>query len=615
MALYSKIEVSRMEIISAIVMLLGGLAMFLYGIEVMGDGLKNSSGDALKRILEKVTGNVLLGVLTGTLVTAVIQSSTATIVLTVALIGAGVLNLKQAVSIVMGANIGTTITAQIIRLGSIDAGDNWFLWLFDTDTLAPVALVIGIILVMFIKTKKAKTIGDIFIGFGVLFIGLNLMTDGVKPLIGTDAFTAFLGVLSNPLVGILLGLVLTVIVQSSSATVGMVQTVAAVAATDPSVTFTFAMAYPVIMGINLGTCVTTAMVCSIGSGKDAKRTGVVHIAFNTIGTVLFMIVMTVLQKANAFGESFWAANVDSGGIANFQTIFNLATAFALIPFSGLLVKLSCMIVKEEKAAAPRHPELHTLDAKLYISPAVALNEATKAVAAMGALARENFVRGCQQLKKYDKDLVDVINKDEDCLDQFADRADQFFIGLSKSIETERDDRQLDMLMQTVPNFERVGDYATNFVELAERLEQDKSCFSEMAYKELDVIAEAVTEILDLTVEAFSTNDNEKAKLIEPLEETIDDMVMILKDRHTKRLKAGACSVGSGLVFMEVLTYLERASDQCSSIAMMMLSRANKAILQNHHEYLREIHAGNDARYLEEKERRRAQYITRLQEII
>ena len=317
-----------MEILTAIIQLLGGLAMFLYGIEVMGDGLKNSSGEALKRVLEKVTGNVVMGVLTGALVTAVIQSSTATIVLTVALIGAGVLNLKQAVSIVMGANIGTTVTAQIIRLGSIQSDGSWLLWLFDTDTLAPIALVAGIILIMFVKSKSSKTIGDICIGFGVLFVGLNLMTDGVKPLIGTDAFTSFVGFLTNPLFGIAFGLVLTVIVQSSSATVGMLQTVASV----PGSGITFAMAYPVIMGINLGTCVTTAMVCSIGSSKNAKRTGVVHIVFNTIGTVLFLLVLTVMQKMGVFGREFWLATVDSGGIANFQTVFNLITAVVLIPF-------------------------------------------------------------------------------------------------------------------------------------------------------------------------------------------------------------------------------------------------------------------------------------------
>ena len=302
-----------MEILSAIIQLFGGLAMFLYGIEVMGDGLKNSSGDTLKRVLEKVTGNVLMGVLTGTMVTAVIQSSTATIVLTVALIGAGVLNLKQAVSIVMGANIGTTITSWIIQLGAIEAGDNWFLWLFDTDTLAPIALVAGIIIIMFIKSKKLKPIGDICIGFGILFVGLNLMTSGVKPLIGSDAFASFLEFFTNPLFGIFFGLVLTVIVQSSSATVGMLQTVATATAVAGGTTISFAMAYPIIMGINLGTCVTTAMVCSIGSSNDAKRTGVVHIVFNTIGTVFFMIVMSIMQYFNVFGSELWHNTVDGMG--------------------------------------------------------------------------------------------------------------------------------------------------------------------------------------------------------------------------------------------------------------------------------------------------------------
>ncbi|MBE6923818.1 MAG: Na/Pi cotransporter family protein [Ruminococcaceae bacterium] len=602
---------TRMDIATAIISLLGGLAMFLYGIEAMGDGLKNSSGAALKRVLEKVTGNVILGVLTGTLVTAVIQSSTATIVLTVALIGAGVLNLKQAVSIVMGANIGTTITAQIIRLGSIEAGDNWFLWVFDTDTLAPIALLIGIILLMFVKSKKTKPIGDICIGFGVLFVGLNLMTEGVKPLIGTDAFTAFMGVLGNPWLGILFGLVLTVIVQSSSATVGMLQTVAAV----PGSGVTFAMAYPIIMGINLGTCVTTAMVCSIGSSKDAKRTGVVHIAFNTIGTVLFMAVMMIMQRFAVFGAEFWKATVDSGGIANFQTIFNLLTAIVLIPFSGLLVKLSMLIVKEDKQKPQRHAALYALDEKLYISPAVAVAEATKSVAVMGTVARANFAQGCKMLVNYDESKIADIDEDENELDQFADRSDRFLIGLSKVIESEADDRQVDMLMQTVPNFERIGDYATNLVELGQRLNEAGTSFSDIAKQELNLICSAVDEILDITIKAFSEDDNEGAKSIEPLEEVIDDMVMILRDRHTKRLKNGTCSVDTGLVFMEALTYLERASDQCSSIAVMMLSRDNEAILQNHYDYLREIHSGNDAAYATEKARRREQYIKPLKQIV
>lgn len=600
-----------MDILSAIIQLLGGLAMFLYGIELMGDGLKNSSGAALKRILEKVTGNVWMGVLTGALVTAVIQSSTATIVLTVALIGAGILTLKQAVSIVMGANIGTTVTAQIIRLGSIESDGSFLLWLFDTDTLAPIALVAGIVLLMFIKSKNSKTIGDICIGFGVLFVGLNLMTDGVKPLIGTDAFMTFVAFLGNPLFGILFGLILTVIVQSSSATVGMLQTVASV----PGSGITFAMAYPVIMGINLGTCVTTAMVCSIGSSKDSKRTGVVHIAFNTIGTVLFLIVMTIMQKLSVFGREFWVAAVDSGGIANFQTIFNLVTAIVLVPFADMLVKLSLLFVKEDKPSEDKHPELHTLDEKLFNSPAVAVGVTVKAVAAMGNIAKANFEKACNVLKKYDPVLVSEINEDEPYLDQFKDTADRFLVGLSKAVETEWDDRQMDMLIQTVPAFERVGDYATNLVELADRLQSENTTFSDMAKQELNIICAAVNEILNITVEAFANEDNEAAKAIEPLEETIDDMVMILKDRHTKRLKSGACSIGSGLVFMEALTYLERVSDHCSSIAVVMLARNNESILQNHYDYLREIHSGNDVAYLSERERRREQYIKPLKDVV
>ena len=596
-----------MEILSAIIQLLGGLAMFLYGIELMGDGLKNSSGAALKKVLEKVTGNVLMGVLTGAMVTAVIQSSTATIVLTVALIGAGVLNLKQAVSIVMGANIGTTITAWIIQLGSIESDGSWLLWLFDTDTLAPIALVLGIVLIMFIKKKNLKPVGDIAIGFGILFVGLNLMTSGVKPLIGTDAFTAFLGFMKNPLFGILFGLVLTVIVQSSSATVGMLQTVAAV----PGSGVTFAMAYPIIMGINLGTCVTTAMVCSIGSSRDAKRTGIVHIVFNTIGTILFMAVMTILQNMNVGGDGFWFAGVDDTGIAAFQTVFNLATAVVLIPFTGYLVSLSKTIVKDEPEKPARHPELTGLSEKLYISPAVALAEATKAIAFMGTVARDNFQRCCKQLLNYDPALSAEIAEEETSLDQFSDSADHFLIGLSKVVETESDDRQVDMLLQTIPSFERIGDYATNLEELGEKLINEGGSFSDKAKEELNILTTAVNEILDTTIQALTENDSELAKTIEPLEEVIDDMVRLLKDRHTKRLKNGSCSITSGLIFIDALTHLERASDHCSSIAVLMLARNNAEILANHYDYVRHLHEGTDKHYAAELRRRREQYVDQL----
>ena len=599
-----------MEIVSAIVQMLGGLAMFLYGIEVMGDGLKNSSGDALKRILEKVTGNLITGVLTGTLVTAVIQSSTATIVLAVALIGAGVLNLKQAVSIVMGANIGTTVTAWITNLAFMEGGGNFFLWLFDTDTLAPIALFLGIVLIMFVKSKKAKTVGDISMGFGILFVGLMNMTGAVKGFANSPAFLEMLaGFSDKPLLGIIAGCVLTVIVQSSSATVAMLQSLSATGAMD------FSGVYPIIMGINIGTTLVTAFYCFVGeSHKDSRRTGLVHVLFNSIGTVVFMIVLSVMQHYQVFGESFWTMEATSTVISIFQTAFNVATCVLLLPFTNQLVKLSLSVIKDDPQKAHPHPELLTLNENLYISPAVALGEATRAVAAMGRLAHSNFTLGCKQLVAYDKKESDFINENEDYLDKFADDSDHFLIGLSKVIESEHEDRQLDLLMQSVPNFERIGDYATNFVEMAQRLEELGKHFSEGARQELQLISNAVSEILDVTVDAFTRNDSHTARAVEPLEEVIDDMVLLLQDRHTQRLKKGECSVETGLVFMECLTYLERASDQCSSIAVKMLARDDDAILNNHHEYLRNVHAGQDSFFNEEMKRRRAQYIEPLKSI-
>ena len=598
-----------MEIVSAIVTMLGGLAMFLYGIEIMGDGLKNSSGEALKRVLAKLTGNVITGVLTGALVTAVIQSSTATIVLAVALIGAGVLTLKQAVSIVMGANIGTTMTAWITTLAFVESdGNNWLLWLFDTDTLAPIALLIGIVLIMFIKTKKAKTVGDIAIGFGILFVGLMNMTGAVKIFADSPVFMELLtGMADVPVLGILAGLVITVIVQSSSATVAMLQSLSATGALN------FSGVYPIIMGINIGTTLVTAFYCFLGGeDRDSKRTGVVHIVFNCIGTVVFMIILSVMQKMNAFGAGFWTMEVNSNIIAIFQTAFNLFTAVLLIPFTNLMVKLSVVLVKDVPAKVHHHPELYTLSENLYISPALAVVEATKAVASMGHIAKENFRRCCDVLLEYDESNFELIDTDEDNLDRFADRSDRFLIGLSKVVETVSDDNQVDMLLQVVPSFERVGDYGTNMVELSKRLREENCDFSDNAKKELGLLCNAVHEILDITVEAFESNDNRKAHLIEPLEETIDDMVLILRDRHTKRLKNGSCSIASGLVFMEALTHLERAADHCSSIGVMMLARENDAILHNHHKYLHEVHAGTDAHYRAESDRRRAQYIVPLQ---
>lgn len=597
-----------MNTILTAITLLGGLAMFLYGMEIMGDGLKQSSGTALKNFLGKLTNNVVMGVLTGTVVTAIIQSSTATIVLTVGLIGAGILTLRQGVSIVMGANIGTTATAQIIRLMDIESSGDSILAFFKPDTLAPVALVIGIILTMFIKKGASKNIGMICLGFGVLFTGLMAMTDAVEPLAGSQLFIDALSYFSNmPVLGILTGLVLTVIVQSSSAMVGILQ------ALSSTGLMTFNLVYPIIMGINLGTCVTTAMVCSIGSSKDAKRTGVVHIVFNTIGTVLFMIVMSVLRSAGFFG-GLWSSVVDSGVIANFQTLFNLLTAIVLIPFTNQLVNIACRIVKDDPEEEDKYPELAALDEKLMISPAVALGEVERTLTVMARAAKENVELSLRQLKKYDPKVTATINRYEERLDEFADKADNYLIRLSRHIETEWDNRNLSVLMQCMPDVERIGDYATNFDEMALKLYESGLEFSGSAREELDILGDAVTEILRLTVEALETDSDQVARRIEPLEEVIDDMVLLLKNRHTDRLCRGVCAIDTGLIFQDLLTHLERTADQCSSIAMMLMSKRNEEILKAHHHYIHELHAAADQSYLAEEKMRRAQFLTPLENI-
>ena len=598
-----------MDTFLMIVKLLGGLAMFLYGMEIMGDGLKQGSGNTLKKVLGKLTQNALLGVITGALVTAVIQSSTATIVLTVGLIGAGILNLRQAVSIVLGANIGTTVTAQIIRLMDIDSSGGSILTLFKPDTLAPIALIIGIICVMFIKKESTKNVGMIALGFGILFMGLLGMTDAVEPLSSSQEFADVLGKFSNmPILGILAGLVLTVIVQSSSAMVGILQALSSTGA------MTFELVYPVIMGINLGTCVTTAMVCSIGSSKDAKRTGIVHIVFNTIGTILFMIVMTILRSAG-FMPNMWEGVVDSGIIANFQTIFNLVTAIVLLPFTGLLVKIACALVKDdEEEPEIKYPELAALDSKLMITPPLALAEVNKIAINMAQIAQENIDLSMQQFKEYNPEITARINESEEKLDCFTDKADNYLIELSSHIKNAADKRLHTMLMQCIRDLERIGDYATNFDELAKKKADTEVKFSKNAKKEFAILSDAIAEILRLTIEAMSDENDYVARRIEPLEEVIDDMVLLLKNRHTDRLCKGVCSINGGLIFMDLLTYLERTADQCSTIAMLLLGKNDEEIAQNHHLYIQELHASAEQSYLAEQENRKAQYLTPLKNL-
>ena len=453
-----------------------------------------------------------------------------------------------------------------------------------------------------------KNVGLIAMGFGILFIGLISMTDAVEPLSNSPAFANILGYFSDmPMVGIITGLVLTVIVQSSSAMVGILQALSSTGA------MTFELVYPIIMGINLGTCVTTAMVCSIGSSKDAKRTGVVHIVFNTVGTILFMVVMTIIRAAGGFPE-LWESTVNSGGIANFQTVFNLLTAVALIPFTNLLVWIACKCVKDDEVQEVVYPELAALDKKLMGVPAVALGGVTKVAATMAATAKDNIELSLKQFKKYDEKRAELIAANEERLDVFTDRADNYMIELSGNIEQESDNRQRSALMRCIRDVERIGDYATNFDEMAKKFHDEELSFSESAQEELAILMDAIQEILRLTVEAIESDNEYIVRRIEPLEEVIDDMVLLLKDRHTERLCQGVCSINSGLIFMDILTYVERTADQCSNIAMLLLARDNEEIMKNHHLYLQKLHDTADQSYLAEQENRMEQYLIPLKNI-
>ena len=532
-----------------------------------------------------------------------IQSSTATIVLTVGLMGAGILNLRQSISIVLGANIGTTITAQIIRLMDINSSGAVFLEIFKPSTLAPLAVLGGIILLKFVKNQKTKGVGMMLMGFGILFTGLMGMTEAVSPLSESQAFTDVLQKFSDvPVLGILTGLITTFIVQSSSAVIGIVQALSSTGA------FTFQTVYPLIIGINLGTCITTAIVCSIGADKDAKRTGIAHILFNCVGTVLFMVAITLLHNAGAL-DFIWGKPMNSGGIANFTTIFNLVTALVLLPFTNQLVRLTTIIVKDSPDDTEEaYPEMRTLDEKLFISPALALHQVNIAEASMGRLARKNFNRSIDQLVSYDPERSAKISSVEDRLDGFTDAAENYLIKLSNHIDSTEDNNELNLLLQAVTDFERIGDYATNINDLSARLVADGHAFSETAKRELEILSSALTEIIDLTVEAFANGDEAMARRIEPLEEVIDEMVATLKDRHIERLKNGSCTIGAGLVFIEVLTHMGRAADQCSSIAVFLLGRHNEEILSNHHAYLHELHKGTDAYYASEFDARRKEFL-------
>ncbi|WP_077533464.1 Na/Pi cotransporter family protein [Massiliimalia massiliensis] len=592
-----------MDVFFQIVTMAGGLALFLFGMHMLSAGLEKFSGGRLERILEKLTSNVFKGVLLGAVVTAAIQSSSATTVIVVGLVNAGILKLRSAIGIIMGANIGTTVTGQILRLAELDASGSasTLIQMIKPNFWAPLIAIVGVVMMMATKRKKTKIVAEILIGFGVLFQGMFIMTDAVKPLSDSPMFHDMFQTLgNNPLLGVLVGALVTAIIQSSSASVGILQAVASTGAV------TYSAAFPIIMGQNIGTCVTS-LLSSIGTSKNAKRAAMVHLYFNIIGTIVFLVAVYTI---NAFWPfSFWSEAIGMGGIANVHTLFNVVVTILFLPFTRLLEKLAILTIRgkaldeDEKDIAA---ELGMLDDRFLVSPSLALDQCKEVVVTMGEYAQTNFRKSINLLTKYDVKKADKIYSMEDSIDKMEDHLNNYILKLADRELTEAENRTMTNTLRMISEFERIGDYTINIVECAEALTEKEAKVSNKAMEELKTLHAAVQEIVNMALTSYRNNDLAMAIHIEPLEETIDMIQDALKTKHIERLKKGKCTIDGGLVFLDVLTNLERISDHCSNIAVYLIGYQQGSEMINRHEYIKRMHEGdfNDYTYYMEEYKKR-----------
>ncbi len=574
-----------------LIALFGGLAMFLYGMRLMGDGLKEGSSGALKRVMERVTGTPVKAFLLGLVMTAVIQSSTATIVITSGLVGAGLLTLHQSMGIIIGANVGTTVTGQIIRLLDLDASGASVLRFFQPSTLAPLALIAGITVIMTRKDKGSDTLGRVVIGFGILFSGLINMTDAVSSLTQSGIIeTLFTRIDDSPLLGYAIGLAVSFVLQSSSASIGILQ------AFSISGLLTFSGICPVLCGVYLGDCVTTAIVCNIGAKKESRRVGVANILFNLGKTALILIGIHLVRALGLMG-GLWDQVMTSGGIANANTVFNLASALLLLPAMGLFERLSHSLVKgDDDAPQGAVKVLDGLNPVFLSAPGLALNACYDVLLEMYDLSRQNIGRAFDVLNGYDEALIARIRADEDAIDAMADRVSNYLIQVSAHIADPDHVEIVNHYYDAISEFERLGDHAMNMAEYAEELHREGVAFSEYALKELGVLRSLLRAVLGYAGNAFKNCDAAAARHIEPLEEVVDDLVHALRQNHLERLRQGKCSVLAGTEFLNLLSDLERVSDICSNVGVATIARLNPALKHQIHDYVSRLHAGKDAEF-------------------
>lgn len=568
--------------------LLGGIALFLFGMHTLSASLEKLAGGKLETWLEKATSRPIKGVVLGAIITAVIQSSAATTVMIIGFVNSGLMKLSQAIGVIMGANIGTTATSWLLSLQSISGSDGFsFLIFLKPTTFTPVLAVIGVILIMFTKSDKKKTIGMILAGFAVLMFGMNSMSSATAGLAENETFCNILMMFSNPVLGVIAGAVLTAVLQSSSASIGILQSIAI-----STGKVTYSVALPLLLGQNIGSCVT-ALISSVGANKPAKRVAFVHLYFNVIGTVVFLSIFYLL---NAFiSMPFMEESLNAVGIAVIHTGFNVLATALFLPFTKQLEKLACLTVRDDSNDEKLTPML--LDERLLKTPSVAIEQCRNVCIRMARLTQETLKMSMEVVTTYDaKKCAEVIDN-ENAIDIFEDKIGSYILKISSKDLSENDSKIVSSMLHTIGDLERISDHAVNIVEAAEEMHSKKIKFSQQALRELPVIVNAVSEILDMSINAFVNNDVNLAKNVEPLEDVIDQLRSDLKTRHIERLRNGKCTIELGFILQDLLTNFERVSDHCSNIAVYLIQISDNSM--DTHEYMNELKKLDRSEFMDE----------------
>ncbi len=569
------------EIVLAVIMVIGGLAFFLYGMNVMSSGLEKMAGGKLEQALKKLTSNTWLSLFLGTFITIVLQSSSSLTVMLVGLVNCGMMDVSQTVVVIIGANIGSTFTTWLLCLMGVDTEGPLLLSLLNPEYFSLIFALVGAILIMMSKNGRKRDIGNILVGFAVLMYGMVLMGDAVAPLKESEDFQQLLTKFENPFLGVLVGTIVTGVIQSSAASIGILQRLA-----DSSDAITFGMAIPIIMGQNIGTCVT-ALISSFGVNRNAKKVGIFHIMFNVIGVVVFLTLYEILDMTIGFFFSDWVIN--SVGIAIVHTVFNILTTILLLPFAKKLEDIANWILPD-KETAPQQEEPALLDKRLLTTPSVAVTECDEASRKMAKLAKETMLMSISLLTDYDKKKADKVCQQEDMLDDYEDKIGTTLVQLTSQALSEHDSQVSSRVLRAIGDFERLGDHAMNLVDIAKEIYDKKMQFSESAAKEMEILTKALEDILERAYRVYKTVDEADAADIEPLEQVIDYLTRDIKANHVKRLQAGTCTIETGFVLADILNNFERVSDHCSNIAVSVIETSHSTF--GTHDYLNKVKFGN-----------------------